>query len=82
MKMSVRKVAFRIAAVVLLSFGLPARFDPRGILPSNFSWSGDFATSEYGLRVAAFADVANIVIAAGILLLILSFTTLTDAQGK
>lgn len=73
-----RRIGFRIVGSVLLLLGVVFRMNPRAVLPNVMTWSGDFASSEYGLRVAAFADLMNIVVLTGIALIVLSFTTLTD----
>jgi len=75
-----RKAFFRIIGSAALILGLVFRFHPRVVLPNEMSWSGDFAVSEWGLRLAAFSDVMNIAVVCGAALLILSFTTLTDAD--
>ncbi len=45
-------------------------------------YSGNFASSEYGQLFYGFADLMTIAVASGVLLLVLSFTTLTDPSKK
>ena len=76
------KNRFRKIGICSLIVGLFCRFNPQIVLPRSFSWSGDFFSSRYGMRVSAFSDLMNIVILCSLILIILSFTTIIEASRK
>ena len=76
-----RMVARVVGGLVVIG-AVPFRLNPRVVLPKSYSWSGDFAASRWGMRVEAFGDLMNLLIFAGLLLILLSFTTLFDFPAR
>ena len=76
------KKSFRLFGTTLILVGTPLRLHPGVVLPATFGYDGDFASTGYGQLLYGFADLMTIAVASGVLMLILSFTTLTNDSTK
>ncbi len=72
------QLVVRWIGLIVLIAACYCRLHARMILPSSMSWSGDFATSEYGELLSGFADVADVFMLLGGLSFILSFSRLFE----
>jgi len=75
---------FRWGGVFCVVVGVISRLYPRSILPqSGYSWSGDFASSKWGLLLDGFGDLMVVLTLLGGIAFLLSFTNLLDdRKGK
>jgi hypothetical protein len=73
---------FRWGGILGFIVGVISRLNALTILPRSYSWSGDFARSEWGVRLAGFGDVMNIVALLGGMAFLASFTNLFDDQKR
>ena len=72
------KIPFRLIGILLLIVGIPIRLQPRMLMPSFIGWSGEFALSSAGQIFFGIGELAGNAVLVGCLLIILSFTSLTD----
>jgi hypothetical protein len=72
------KKKFRIWGTLFIVIGCYCRLNPRMILPSAYSYSGEFQFSPWGQLLEGFADLMSILVAAGVALIIISLTTLIN----
>ncbi|MFA7237341.1 MAG: hypothetical protein WC058_10795 [Phycisphaeraceae bacterium] len=72
------KHIFRWGGVLVFIFATLFRLHARMILPHSFSWSGDFATSHWGVMLSGFGDITTVVALLSGLAFLLSFTNLLD----
>ncbi len=73
---------FRWGGVLCFLVGVISRLNALTILPRSYNWSGDFARSKWGVLLAGFGDVMDIVALLGGIAFLASFTNLFDDQKR